>query len=193
MNYSIERVKATKENTQAILDLTRHDLVVSGMPAIDAERIVTDGARIERIQRKLATTADFTGAIEDGKLIGYIQSHEWYTGDQIHYAGGTLEKLQLRMHDLRDSHRLPGRPLGIFALNVADSLNQRDKATVANDLLVNVLMEKREGHGIARTALSENDPLTPVFEGVDFKPTGKFGSPLGMKLQLYDAPLKKGK
>lgn len=193
MSYSIERIPATKEHTHAILDIVRYDLVTSGMHITEADRIVKDEDRIKRIHAKLANTADYMGAFcPDGQLIGYGQSHEWFTGDQLPYAD-RIERLTLRGHNLLHDHRLPGRPLGIFAVSVAARLSDADPLQVAGDLIADVMERGRNAeihHNEVRVGLADDEPLLPAFRVHGFISTQQSGSPLGVPLRLYAAPLK---
>ena len=193
MSHEIRPLAATTENAKAILSMVRYDLVDSGMPIAEADRLVNDKDRIKRIRTKLAKTTDYMGAFSsERQLIGYSQSHEWLTGDQLPYAG-RIERLTLRAHNALHDHQLPGHPLGIFAVSVVERLQKDEQIQVAMKLIADVLERGRDEqvHNEVRVGLADDEPLLAAFEYHGFTPTQQSGSPLGVPLRLYTVPLKK--
>jgi len=186
MAYGIKQIGI--EHESAINESLRRDLE-RGLPLEEVEHIVNDETRIEKLQRRLANTADFMGLFEDGgsDLLGFSQSHEWRTGDQMPYVKGRIARRALQVYGHLNGHRLLDPPYGIFNLGVSDNLTQREQRDVASGLLADVLTRGFEHHDRVRVGLSEDEPLLPVFKEHGFRPIGEDGAPLEERLQLHDA------
>jgi hypothetical protein len=183
----IARILPTRQNAEAMVAMTRQDLLSADVPPAVVESIADedDPKHIIEQQTKLIRRPErYLGAIAGRQfpfglgapLQGFAKFNEWNAADQAQYESGDVAE-RLRVQVERGEKALPGNPLGIFALLVASDVVRDGHRLQVADQLLDAVVARAEGREI-RTGLHESDPLLPVFEEHGFQPTEAVGVPI---------------
>jgi GNAT superfamily N-acetyltransferase len=193
----IGRILPTRQNAEAIVAMTREDLLRAEVPDKVVDLIASESeAEVRAQQKRLARHRErYLGAVAGRQLpLGLgaplqevAKLNEWNAADQAQYETEEAAA-KLREQVERGEKELTGHPLGIFALLVAsDVLREGRHLEVADQLLEAVA--RRAGDREIRVGLHDSDPLLPAFEDHGFQPTDAIGTPISKapdyRVRLY--------
>lgn len=178
MSFENPNLRPSPQDAWEVVNLTNEDLHHAKLPEefILASADPNNQTHVDRQRRLLETNPDQYRILHDNGVLGAVKLDNWYASAQRPYAS-RLERLVLRKRDLLDEHRLPGNPLGIFALLVIED-EEHDPSVIAETLL-NDILEGTEEHEI-RMGIHKDDRLKDLLiDHYKFEPTGKHGKILG--------------
>lgn len=187
--YRLDRIEPTYRNAQSAVQLTGLDLWAAGAAHFRDIANYSDLQHIKRQQQRFAQHPErYMGALDDeDHLLGLVKYNDWNWYDQQPFE--PLLNRVLHRLDRRQQDEAAPQPLGVFALLVHTEFvpaDQRfDIGTDLLDVAIGVAQERE-----MRIVHYPDDEMKQITVAAGFYPSGKTGSVLGIRQELYVRPSK---
>jgi hypothetical protein len=162
-------------NAQAIQSLTLQDLKAG---KFDNPTATANPDELGKVLPQIAKLAEYSDryngyAHEDGSLIAFSKTNEWFSGDEAPFIDNVIARKSLLAISKLRGRSLNPKQFGVFALVVSDELPVVDQYEIIHDLLSRAI--GRAGLNSAtlvNIVLHENDPAKDIALDLGFTPIG---------------------
>lgn len=177
----ISRIPPNETSARAIQFLTLQDIVAGGF---ENPTHLADPDDPVKVSRQLARLSQFPEQYsaynnEEGILIAYMRSNEWFVGDEAPFIAGLSRRALLLASRLRGASLRP-EEYGVFGLVASNSLGPNEHYKILHNLL-SLSIEKAASQSTAAVniVLHDRDPVVPVARDLGFRPSGASGVAAG--------------